>query len=151
MEEKHLGWLVGGLQREFGGLRRLACKGPGQKRRKRVAMCGVDEEGKVALQQARSRDAQQVGCGAVGVRDGTVGLEAQEANRSEIIELGVPRERRLKFGLGRPQLAVLHLQFDLLDFQIVLDLLGVRDGLWAWGMGFELRFGTAAQGSWFGR
>ena len=93
-----------------------------------ILVIGVDEACQRPTDQLRPVYAEPCGGREVGLLDPAVGIEREVAYRGKVVEVGESSARGFQALAGPLQLVVLHLEFDLVDFQLVqqgVDRLGI--------------------------
>jgi hypothetical protein len=86
-----------------------------------VASGHVRDEGPTAQESAG--DIQELAAGKVDVIDAAAPVQGDVSQRREVVQIGIAIARLFQPLLGLAQLLVLHLQLDLLDFEVVGELL----------------------------
>jgi hypothetical protein len=98
--------------------------------------------------QPGALQAQKTGAGQVDQADGAVGGEGEIAHGREVEKVGVAIQSVLNGRLGRAKLLILQLQFNLMNFQLVLEPAQIGLGLRrrAGRVRLELSLGALSQG-----
>jgi len=89
--------------------------------------------------------AEEFGRGEIGFDDKIFFIEREVAGGCEVEETEVARAFGVERGLQTAQFLVLHLQFDLVDEQLVHRLGGVGPGGHGWGHLGHYDFGLATE------
>ena len=86
-----------------------------------VLVLFVDESGDRLPDQRAPGRIQQCGGGEVGLQYSSLFGEGAIAHRRKVVQAEIPRPGGVQFRLGAAQFFVLHLQFDLVNPQLVQD------------------------------
>jgi len=78
-----------------------------------------DTAGQGLLDQCAARHAEQLGCIQIRLLDQTLFADGAISDRRQVIQVEVTFPRCVKRGFRHAQFIVLHLQFDLMDAQLV--------------------------------
>jgi len=125
----------------------LARKYPSQKGGKGGPVRQANELPQTPGQQARRFGTEEL-CGAgVELSYFPVRPQSEVTHRCDVVEIGVALQARLELGLGRRQVFVLQLQFDVVNFQLILEalLLGFGQRRLSGVTLLDLRHGCTAQ------
>ena len=77
------------------------------------------------MQQVGALAPEQLGRGEIQFVNQPVAVEAEIADRGEVVQLGVVVPRRFQCRLRRAQILILDLEFDLMQVQIMHQSLGL--------------------------
>ncbi len=102
-----------------------------------IGVSVVNETVEYLRHQPAAGRSQQGSCAAIGLQNMPGIVDRAVANRGQVIQVGVVQPRGIQRILGLAQLIVLHLQFDLVDAQLMhgaLQVLGRGGGMWGIGM-----------------
>ena len=105
------------------------------------------QQAETRADQVAARHAQELGPGEVQLADGAVLGEGEIARRRKIIKFRELVQGQRGFRRRRAQFLILHLQLDLVHFQLLLQPAHLVLGLWQAGavLFFQLRLGFRSQ------